>query len=407
MGFSFKTKKPQCLWSFLTLFSLHFSGQLPKGPSVCWNTTHTLDTISPLSGCPGFWTAAPIQNSGCIHSGWEMSGRGEPESTQWEILSPWHLGVFLLPAQEESSVDGNYSRSALLVPEHSALSWGQLHFIPCSQSGLGHGLYLQHPISLVPIQRGKDLHLHLHCPEGLSCPQDASWRDAKQAVSQQTQARVKQEGDLTAWGTETKHDVCDFQGTYAHQLLQDPFACHTLSRWMQKPWNPCLTESSAACAIFLCSTKDGKKPCFHSSAPHTASEHDQLCAPLACCFPCCPWGASLCGVGGWLCLSTAQCHSRSLNEMFLSAEGNQFGWEVFVFFFYLLPSLIDVSKKGEGERKWMNENPLNLPSSLNVCVVSNCLILPLLSSASCCTCNSRKLPPKLPSLVWDPRTPWL
>lgn len=79
----------------------------------------------------------------------------------------------------------------------------------------------------------------------------------------------------------------------------------------------------------------------------------------------------------------------------------------FCFFFYLLPSLIDVSKKGEGERKWMNENPLNLPSSLNVCVVSNCLILPLLSSASCCTCNSRKLPPKLPSLVWDPRTPWL
>lgn len=40
--------------------------------SIClWNTMDTLDTISPLSGCPGFWTTASIQNSVHIHSSWE------------------------------------------------------------------------------------------------------------------------------------------------------------------------------------------------------------------------------------------------------------------------------------------------------------------------------------------------
>lgn len=187
---------------------------------------------------------------------------------------------------------------------------------------------------------------------------------------------------------------------------------------MQKPWNPCLTQRSAACTIFFCTTKDKKRLCFYSPAPHTPSEHDQLCAPLVRCFPRCLWSASLHGERGDLA-STLHSASRCFNEMFFfqwketslagKCKASDFAlyWQGVFLFFLFVPLAHRCFKKGERERKWMNENPLNLPSSLNVCIVSNCLILPLPSSASCCTCNSRKLPPKLPSLVWDPRTTWL
>ena len=193
----FKTKKPQYLWSFLTLFSLLSSGHLPKGLSVSWNTAHTLDTILLVSGSPGFWTIASVSNSGHVHSSWGLQKwLVEVSREMWEILSLWHLGAFLLPIQDESSTDENCSWGALLVLKHVDLLWVLLNFIPCSPLWSGQAQRTWHPVWHVPSlpsrRRGTAL-LHLQVPAWWShpWPQDASGLNAKLAVSQQTQVRVK------------------------------------------------------------------------------------------------------------------------------------------------------------------------------------------------------------------------
>lgn len=297
----YKTKKPRCLWSFLTLFSMLSSGLQPKGPSVSWKTTLTLDTVLPLSGSPGFWTIASVSNSGHVHSGWGLQKWLVEVSREMSSGRSWACGTWVFFSSQPRM------RAQQMGTIHEACCWflgkqscSEYCWIPFPVHHLGQGILCVHgippgtsPASLlseglcISISR----YLHSWAVHGLRMVQ--YWMPSWQLVSKPRwqwnpavlwvlwNALTACSGERIC-DAEVRNQGCDFQGTQHSPLPARPIFIPYPQQENTEAMESLLRIKQ--CSLYSFLLQHGRwekkyikkmKPCIYSSAPQTPARAEK------------------------------------------------------------------------------------------------------------------------------------